>query len=261
MGDEGEDQDGVLLGLPTGIATAWGLRARPVKGPRPAFTLEAIVQAGIEVADGEGLAAVSMAKVAARLDTAPMSLYRYVSGKEELLALLADAVLGPAPELPPGWRGGLERWAWAQHEIFRARPWALRLPAEGPPVTPNQIAWLETGLSALSGTRLTEAEKLSVMLLVGGYVRSEATLVAQVNAAFRAGGSTAQQALANYGRLLAKLAPAQRFPALHAVIGAGAFEREEDPGEEFAFGLARVLDGIRALIDGAASAGSHASAP
>jgi AcrR family transcriptional regulator len=234
--------------LPTGIATAWGLRARPVKGPRPGLTLEGIVAAGVEVTDAEGLDAVSMAKVAARLGTAPMSLYRHITSKSELLALVADAVLGEPPELPTGWRAGLEHWCWAQHAVFREHPWALRLPSGEPPTTPHQIAWLESGLAALLDTGLGAAEQLSVMLLVGGYVRSEATLTAEVNAAFHAAGSESRQALADYGRLLGRLISAERFPALHTVIAAGVFERGDDPGDEFAFGLARVLDGVGVLI-------------
>ena len=69
-----------------------------------------------------------------------------------------------------------------------------------PSATPNQIAWLASGLAALGGTGLSEPERLSVILLVGGFVRSEATLVTDVNAAFRAAGATRVQAVARYGR-------------------------------------------------------------
>lgn len=116
-----------------------------------------------------------------------------------------------------------------------------------PPATPNQIAWLESGLAALGGTGLSEPERLSIILLVGGFVRSEATLVTDVNAAFRAAGATPVQAVARYGRLLADLTSPDDFPALHAVIEARAFEHD-NPDGEFTFGLERVLDGVASLI-------------
>src|SRR3954471_20260485 len=108
-------------GLPASIQAAWGRRARPTRGPRPGLTLDAIVGAGIAVATEEGLGAVSMGRVARRLGAAPMSLYRYVGAKDELLALMVDAALGPPEhERAPGesWRTGLERWAWTYHEAL-----------------------------------------------------------------------------------------------------------------------------------------------
>jgi hypothetical protein len=91
-----------------------------------------------------------------------------------------------------------------------------------PPATPNQIAWLESGLAALGGTGLSEPERLSIILLVGGFARREATLVTDGNAAFRATGATPVQAVARYGRLLVDLTSPDDFPALHAVIEARA---------------------------------------
>src|SRR5690348_482873 len=81
--------------LPPAVAAAWGVRGRPHKGPKPGLTLARIVTAAIGVADAEGLAAVSMSRVATELGAAPMSLYRYVTGKDELLELMVDTAMGP----------------------------------------------------------------------------------------------------------------------------------------------------------------------
>jgi len=247
MSEDDQELEGARAGLPVSILTAWGLRGRSAKGPRPTLSLAQIVTAGVQVAESEGLAAISMSRVAAKLGTAPASLYRHVATKDELLALMADAVLGRPPAPEPGWRRSLGRWAWARHGVFRAHPWVLRLPATEPPATPNQIAWVESGLTALAGTGLAEAEKLSTILMLDGFVRGEATLATDVNAAFRATGATPAQALARYGRLLAALTSPEEFPALHAVIAAGAFE-QDNPDSEFSFGLDRILDGIGRLI-------------
>jgi AcrR family transcriptional regulator len=237
-------------GLPASIEAAWGLRQRPNKGPKRGLSLERIVEAAVKVAVSDGLAAVSMNRVATELGASTMSLYRYVAAKDELLALMVDAVAGTPPAAPPdeGWRAGLSRWAWAYLAILRRHPWVLRIPISGPPTTPNSIAWMEDLLSSLRGTGLTEHEKLSVLLMLTGLVRNEATLAADIDAAYLAAGATEQEALSAYGRLLARVTDPGRYPALRAVIDAGVFDEPDDPDAEFVFGLERVLDGIDALV-------------
>lgn len=234
-------------GVPESIEEAWGRRRRPRRGPKPALGLERIVDAAVALAAAEGLAAVSMSRVAAELGSSPMGLYRYVAAKDELLALMVDAALGspPAASAPgEGWRAGLSRWAWAYHDVLRRHPWALQIPS-GPAVTPNLTAWLEDGLRSLGETRLGEGEKLSVMLLLSGYVRNEATLVADIGAG--------EEIMPAWGRQLAALTDSERFPALHAALASGVFDQDDDPDDEFIFGLERVLDGIDALIQGRAA--------
>jgi AcrR family transcriptional regulator len=241
-------------GLPASIEAAWGLRERPNKGPRPGLRLEQIVEAAMRVAAADGLAAVSMGRVAADLGVSTMALYRYVGAKDELLALMVDATAASPPAAPApgeGWRDGLARWARAELGIYRRHPWVLRIPISGPPATPNQVVWLERGLRCLRDTGLAEGEKLGVMLLLTGFVRSWATLEADLAEAARSAGAGAQDAVSGYGRLLARLTDPERFPALHAVIEAGVLdepESPEDPDADFDFGLERVLDGVEALV-------------
>ena len=249
-----DDQTGT--GLPASIEAAWGVRERPHKGPRPALSLERIVAAAVRVAAADGLQAVSMGRVAADLGVSTMSLYRYVGAKEELLALMADLPFEspPGPRGPEeGWREALSRWAWTELAVYRRNPWVLRIPISGPPVTPNAIAWLERGLDSLRGTGLREDEKLSVILLVTGYVRNQGTLQADIAAAQAAGAAPqGPEMMSSYGRVLARLTDPERFPALHAVIAAGVLDEPDEPDEpdyDFNFGLERVLDGIETLIE------------
>jgi AcrR family transcriptional regulator len=234
-------------GLPASIEAAWGIRPRPNKGPKPGLSLDRIVAAAVKVAASEGLAAVSMSRVAGELGASAMSLYRYVASKDELLALMVDAALGPPPPAPPGedWRAGLSRWAWGYHDALRRHPWALQVPIGGPPTTPNGIAWMEDGLAALAGTGLEEGEKLGVILLLSGYVRNEATLAADIAAAAATSGSEVMPA---WSSLIRRLTDAERFPALHAALASGALDQDDDPDDEFEFGLERVLDGVEVLV-------------
>jgi len=231
--------------LPPGIAAAWGVRAPMTKGPRPKLTVEAIVAAGIDTADEEGLEAVSMNRVARRLGSSPMGLYRYVTSKEELLQLMVDAALGAMPDATPaaGRREGLERCARWLAGAMSAHPWSTHVPITGPPLTPNTVAWLEAALASLRDTGLAEGEKASVALMLSGYVREHVMLTADLAAA-----GSPDELMRGYVDTLRALAGSDRFPALTAAMDAGVFDRADPPDEELAFGLDRILDGVEVLV-------------
>jgi len=241
---------GDLPALPASIAAAWGLGGARGKGPKPGLSLDRVVQAGIAVADREGLGAVSMARVAKELGTATMSLYRYVAAKDELLVLMVDAAYGPPPTTAADgdWRTGLSDWAWAELTALRQHPWGVRVPISGPPITPNSLAWFERGLAVLHETPLSAAEKPSVILLLSGYVRNVATLEADLRQAFEAANVSPKEAIAGYNHLVLSLTTAEAFPEVHAVVTAGIFDADDDPDDEFTFGLERILDGLDVLI-------------
>lgn len=236
-------------GLPASIASAWGVRERPAKGPKPGLSLDRIVGAAVGLAQAEGLAAVSMGRVAGELGASAMSLYRYVASKDELLALMVDAAVGlppPASEPGEGWRAGLSRWAWSNYEALGRHPWVVRVPIAGPPTTPNRVAWMEAGLASLAETGLDEGEKLSVILLVSGYIRNEVTLMADIGAAATASGG--DNVAAAWSRLITRLTDPERFPALHRALDSGVLEQVDDPDEGFGWRLERLLDGVDALV-------------
>ncbi|MFC7761642.1 TetR/AcrR family transcriptional regulator [Catellatospora bangladeshensis] len=104
----------------------WAVRAQPTRGPKPALTLDRIAEAAVAVADAEGLAAVSMQRVAADLGFTKMSLYRYLPGKAELVALMVEHAVGAPPELDPAdWRTALRDWAHHLLAAYVRHPWAL----------------------------------------------------------------------------------------------------------------------------------------
>lgn len=242
MGDDTDQTE-----LPVGIATAWGVRDRPARGPRPGLSVERIVEAAIATAQDEGLAAVSMNRVAARLGTAAMSLYRYVSSKDELIALMADEASGAPPDVSDDhWRTALSDWARAQLDAYRAHPWLAHVPIGGPPIMPNGVAWFDRGLRCFAGTGLAEDEKIGVVLLVTSMVRIHATLEAQLAAAMQAEG--AGGLMSGYAQMLRLLTDPERFPGLHGALTSGVLE-EDDGSVDFDFGLEIVLDGIAVLVN------------
>ncbi|MGW1774741.1 TetR/AcrR family transcriptional regulator [Streptomyces sp. NPDC002104] len=250
MTNEAED-DGT--GLPASLAMAWGLRERPGKGPRPTLTLQRIVDAAVALAAAEGMDAVSMGRVAKELGVSTMSLYRYVTAKEELYILMADAGVGAPPALPDpasgaDWRELLTDWAYAQRAVLMANSWIVRIPLTGAPVSPNQLAWMERGLAAMAGTALREGEKVSAIILIGGLVRNEATMVADMMDAIVKAGVSPDQVLGQYVRTLRLMTAPDTHPAVTRLLESDAFSGADEPDFQFRFGLDRILDGLAALI-------------
>jgi AcrR family transcriptional regulator len=231
--------------LPPSIELLWGLREAGSRGPRRGLTLARIVAAGIGVAQTEGVTALSMARIAKELGVGTMSLYRYVGSKDELLQAMVDTALGTPPALGAreDWRAGLTRWAVGVRAAYHGHAWALRVPISGPPLGPNNVAWLDNALAAMADTPLTEQEKLSSVLLVSGFVRNDVTLA--LDFAEASGGAPQ---MPGYGQLLARLTTAEELPSLHRAIASGSLDDPDDPDAEFNFGMARILDGITALV-------------
>ena len=166
-------------GLPPAVELAWGLRARGRSGPRPAFSLEQVVGAAVDLADDVGLAQFSMGKLATRLGSAPMSLYRYVGSKGDLLVLMLDSAFGPLPAgVPPPapWRHALAFWAEALQAVYRDHPWMLEVPVRELPQTPNALAWIDFGLQSLATAGLSGENQLGALLLLDGHARNTARL-------------------------------------------------------------------------------------
>lgn len=253
MAKEPEREPVEGTGLPASLEMAWGLRERPGKGPRPTLTLPRIVEAAVSLAATEGMDAVSMGRVAKELGVSTMSLYRYVTAKEELYILMSDAGVGAPPPMPPGgaergWRELLTDWAYAQRAVLMANSWILRIPITAPPATPNQLAWMERGLASLAGTGLEESEKLSTIILIGGLVRNEATMAADMMDAIVKSGVSPDQVVGQYVRMLRLLTDPERHPAVTRLLESSAFTGSDEPDFQFRFGLGRLLDGLAELI-------------
>ncbi|MEV4352182.1 TetR/AcrR family transcriptional regulator C-terminal domain-containing protein [Actinoplanes sp. NPDC049596] len=212
----------------------WEERPR-TRGPKPALTLDQIAGAAIAVADAEGLPAVSMQRVAAELGFTKMSLYRYVPGKTELVAVMLERALGG----PPGdlsdlsWRDALSAWASSLLERYEAHRWALEATAGARPIGPNELAWMESALTVLPAG-LTGAERMDAVATIAGQVR----MIAGQS------GTAESELTATIGLVLRE--HADRFPALTAAVTDAAARGGQD--QAFRFGIERILDGMEVLI-------------
>jgi len=224
-------------GLSRAMRELWGLRTDGRRGPKPTLSVQAVATAAVDIADAEGLDAVTMAAVATRLGFTTMSLYRYVESRQDLLEVMLDAAYGPAPEVNRrrGWRGQIEEWARIEVARLFAHPWALSITLDSPPVGPNSVAWMDTGFTILERTGLPPQQAASALLAVDGYVRSSVQMAIQ----YAAPGVGERWA----GQLRAVLADGA-MPAVRTLLDLGAFEDGDDGPDEFEFGLGLLLDGI-----------------
>ncbi|MBM7821038.1 AcrR family transcriptional regulator [Cellulosimicrobium cellulans] len=253
--------------LPPRLALAWGVAERPERTPKRELSIERIVEAAIEIADADGLAAVSMAKVAQSLGFTTMSLYRYVTSKDDLLLLMQEAALDveyPPAHEPADWRAELREWAQFTMAVFASHPWFLDIPVTGAPLTPNNLRGADSALRALRSTPLDDEEKMSVILLVSGYARNAARLQSDLARAVTAAGGDETVLGGGWGGALRDLVDEVRFPYLRPLVEAGTYA-EEGEIDDTAWGLERVLDGIAVYVDaraaGAPGAGRDSSAP
>ncbi|MCA2220373.1 TetR/AcrR family transcriptional regulator [Nonomuraea aurantiaca] len=218
--------------------------------PRPGLSLSRIVRTAIELADAEGLEGLSMRKVADRLGFTTMSLYRHVPGRDHLLDLMRDAVMGSpgtvlseeGGEQGGGWRARLEACAREGWRLRERHPWLAEVRGSRRVPGPNAVAHYEYMLSAVSGTGLTPAEMIAVVGLVARFVDSEALRLAEVARTERLSGVSEEEWWGSRDSLYARF---ERYPTLTRLWEQGGYDEPEDP---FEFGLRRVLDGIEMLV-------------
>jgi AcrR family transcriptional regulator len=236
---------GKPVGVKESFALLWGEQEPPSRGPKPSLTAGRIAEAAIEIADAEGLEAVSLARVAKEFGVTAMALYRYVPGKTELLDLMVDLAIGPptpVADLPGGWRPQLAEWARQCLAMYHRHPWILAATGMRRQIMgPHQLGWMDAALAALAATGLTATQQHDTFLLLVGHVRN----IAQQHL------DHDEAANEEWTHLTAEVLERhkERFPALASVVAAGAFAPQV--GNPLDFGLERILDGVAALIPSA----------
>lgn len=236
------------------MALLWRTSERVSRKGRPELSVDRIVRAAIEIADSEGVAALSMRRVAERLGVGTMSLYTYVPGKAELIDVMLDTVCGETarPEdITGGWRARLELVARENWALYRRHPWLSQVAASSrPPLGPNLITKYEYELGTVDGIGLTDVEMDAVLTLIGGFVQGTARGAAEAAQLARQTGVSDEQWWYATAPFLERVFDSRRFP-LAARVGAAAGEAQGaayDADHAFEFGLQRVLDGVEALV-------------
>lgn len=216
------------------VGTLWSRGDRLKPGPRPAHTLEELADACVGLADEEGLAALSMRQVARRLGTAAASLYRYVDGKDDLVALMTDRVLVECnyPPLSGDLGADVSGILEQSRALYKRHPWLGKVDSAN--LGPNAIRYLDRMVGALAPAGLDSGATMMGVALLSGWVR---TFAAQEISGSPTGAAAAQQMLALVAR--------GDYPHLSALLGAGGSDTPSpDTDELFRAGVEALLFGI-----------------
>lgn len=247
--------EGLVTAMP-GVGTVVA-DAAPARQPRAARrpvgeagpTAERIVEAAVAVADAEGLAAVSMRRVAGEIGVATMSLYRHVADKDALVMRMMDVALAEwkAPDDPPdGWRERLEVAARRTWEMFCRHPWlAPAMSMTRPQAVPNALPLSEWILSTLDSCGLDMATTFTAYITLFNYVRGTAVNIELEAEAQAQTGMDNEEWMNNQEPMLAELLTSGRFPTFARLIGK---DYDFSLDRLFEFGLQRLLDGLAVMF-------------
>ena len=220
------------------------------RGRKPRFTLAEVVSSAVEVADADGLAGVTMRKVATELGVGAMSLYTYVPGRDELVSLMVERAYSaldlPAPETP--WREALVTYAESHLAMYAAHPWLLEVNRWRLPLAPHVLDAEEAGLRAFEGTPLQAVEIVGIMALVNTFVHGLARDSALENAQRRDGALSQDEYWMAQGSFWETHFDVERYPAMTRTWLAGGFDTDRTGPAE---ALAPMLDAVARAIEAA----------
>ncbi|MHB8812754.1 MAG: TetR/AcrR family transcriptional regulator [Steroidobacteraceae bacterium] len=225
--------------------SAWGKKPVRTRGPKSTLSADQIAQVAIRLADAEGLAAVTMQRLARELGLTTMAIYRYFRAKADLVALMIDSAsdspLHFDKSLLP-WNRRLQEWAHRCAAIYTKHPWFLEATSSRESIIgPNELSWMEAALAMLAESGLGPRERHHAFLAVIGLVRGHATFQ-QIGKRPRSRREWNRE----LGRMLQS--ECHRYPILLDVVRSGGFS--EDAAGAFEFGLSCILEGIRLRVSG-----------
>ncbi|MET9862963.1 TetR/AcrR family transcriptional regulator [Streptomyces smyrnaeus] len=241
-----------LTRLVRSLDLLWGRtgRHRPARGPKPGLTLAQIVAAAVDLADREGLAALSMRRVATELGVGTMSLYRYVPGKDELIALMCDQVALPPGDLEQwrgrSWRETLELITEASWELYTTHTWLLQVNQARPVLGPNSMANLDFALGALEDLPFTGQEKMTILIALDNLVMGAARSVVLYQQAAQQSGVSDEEFWRTQEPYIVRGMEEGGLSRL-AALPDDAFAA--DPADSTRFAVRALLDGLQRLLD------------
>jgi AcrR family transcriptional regulator len=248
--------EGLVRALP-GVGTVVVGDRRPARAAPSArrqitleegLTSDRIVAAAIAIADAEGLAAVSMRRVASEVGVATMALYRHVHDKERLLLEMMNTVFGSAPlpsDPPAAWRPRVELVAKVFWDACRRHPWlASAMSLTRPQALPGVLPISEFLLASLDGLGLDHKTTVTAYLTLINYVRGTAVNLELEAEEVAATGVDNEEWLKSQEPKLSAIVEGGQFPVFTRYVS-----QDYDFSLDwlFEFGLARILDGLAAL--------------
>lgn len=222
------------------------------RGPKQRVSVDEVIAAAIEIADAEGLAALSMRKVAERLGLGAMSIYTYVPGRSELIGLMVDEVAGDLPLEPHAQqlRDRMTQIARLTYEEYHRHRWLLQVENSRPWIGPHCAARYEWQVSALDGVGFTDLQIDKAVTLLVGFAESAARMSVNMNRTTEQSGMTDVEWWEINAPILERVMNSELYPVSRRVGQAAgeAYQAVGDPEGLFAFGLERILDGLEELL-------------
>lgn len=201
------------------------------------------MSAAIAVADEDGLAAVSIRRLATALGARAMSLYTYIARKQDLLDLMSDEIAGEvviAEPLPADWRDAVRTIAHRERSIVLRHPWIVDLVSNQPRIGPNALRHVEQSLSALAGLRLDPHQASRILAAVDDYVHGYVIREVRELRAPHRDGSSDMERQSLMQPYFQQLLDSGDFPNLAPLLEQGMPSHEDN----FDRGLNWLLDGI-----------------
>ncbi|MGM0931025.1 MAG: TetR/AcrR family transcriptional regulator [Actinomycetota bacterium] len=213
--------------------------------PRPALSRQRVVQAAIEHADSAGLDALTMRKVAEMLQAAPMSLYRHVSNRDDLIDAMIDVLFGEIP-LPLGsahWRMAMRDRALALRDLLARHRWAIGLMESRRRPGPANLRHHDAVIGKLRSAGFDVGMVAHAYSVLDGYIYGFA--LTRMSIPFETTDEMAVMAQDMFEPL-----PANDYPNLAEFISDHVMKPGYDYREEFEYGLDLILNGLEQALNG-----------
>ncbi|MEZ4322843.1 MAG: TetR/AcrR family transcriptional regulator C-terminal domain-containing protein [Myxococcota bacterium] len=233
------------------VRALWGETAPGTRGPKPTLNVDDVVVRAVELADRDGLGAVSMRSLARSLGYSTMALYTYVATRDDLISVMLDHAMAEltAEPVPDGsWREQVEALARRNWEWCLRHPWVLEQEHLRTGLGPNELAAAEQMLGVLS-EGLAGADAVLTWQALTSFVRGSARRVLAAADGGGWDGAWWEDAVGAFEEIVPD--PSERFPVLTRLRAEGAFDGdggdylEFEARRAFEHGLARLLDGLR----------------
>jgi AcrR family transcriptional regulator len=227
---------------------------RPRRKERSTLTREQIVTEAVRLLDTEGMDALSMRKLAARLEAGATSLYWHVANRDELIELVIDHVYGeldvPGPEDAGDWPAALRRFAHSIRATFMCHRWLVSVLDHlvsaylGPNLTGVTERML--GLLEAAGFELREAER--ALSTLSAYVTGISLAEAAWHDWLERHGQTPEQWVEAGAAVAGEVSEA--YPKLREIVASyQGIDPQKSADEDFDYGLDRFLDGLQTRLD------------
>ncbi|MGK5553259.1 TetR/AcrR family transcriptional regulator C-terminal domain-containing protein [Actinomadura kijaniata] len=220
---------------------------------RPALTRDQIVAEAVRLLDEEGLDALTMRRLAARLGAAANALYWHVTNKSELIELVVDEIYGemrlPDTGDPADWRATVTELAHSAREVILRHPWTSGLLGEVGMayLGPNLTRLFDRALTLLRSADFPLPAADRALNAVFSFVIGAATVEAATLNKIRQVGLTEDEWLRSVRPTLEE--STQDHPQMRELyVALAENEPERKRREQFDYGLQRMLDGIASQL-------------